>query len=381
MLFIVQVQSLRADEVPTMKQCVEGLTARRDLFLDADSVHIHCQWSDLRHLQLSEVEDQALQSMIRRGDLAGITETHPQQQIFRTPGYVLELALRNGKLFQRVVNPGDSKFGEEGTTGVFDGEFGLELSGTDHAYVGAKPPAYSWQNWDYAWLLNLNVLTNVATTPIEQMFPSGRQPSFLPDTILKDRSAFTIEGRELIDGVSCVVLAQKNKFKWWLDTARGWSPLKRERYVRAPDDSVIVESRVIMSDLREENPGLWLPRELTEELCLNPEIVSAKPESWGTPSVRWSLIVSQIEFDTLTDDFFRVPIPKGALVHDEIRNLEYFAVGSEDMPFAKAIGYAKSHLADQRAAQFWFYLINGVIVLGIIGLAVLGWRKRGGFRR
>jgi hypothetical protein len=376
--FISSAAAVRAVEpVPTLQECIRGLTNRSNHFLDAESVYIRCEWTNIRHLQLSELEDERLQLLLMDGRNSEAVALFPQQRIIRAPGYKYELALRNRRLFQRVTNPADLKFGAEGITGVYDGEFGLQLQGNDHAYVDQSPPAYAWQHWDYAFLLNINAFRHLKDFSVREQFPPALQPTFLPEAIVENQSEFTVEKSEDADGVECVVLARDGRTRWWLDPSRGWTPIRCEYYVAAAGGRQIVSRRLSMTDIREEKPGLWLPRRVIEEVCITPDRGGADSADWGISAVRSSLVVTQIEFDTITDVFFEVDIPPGAIVHDAVRNLDYKTDSGEGLPFQQAIELASSHVSSQRYSSLLLYLLNGLLAIAIVVFAVLRLRRGG----
>lgn len=327
-----------------LSECVDGLKRRADVFLDSESVLIRCSEENLQHLLITPEEDRDLQELISTGDTQEAVSRYSSQTIMRTPGYSYEFALRNNRIYQRVVNPYDSKYGNEGVTGVFDGTFGVELHGAEHAIVESSPPAYSWQNWEYGNLLNLNYFRGVDQFKLRDLFPKAMRPLFLPEDLNGAVPPFEHEGNALLDKVECIVLSQTGKWRWWLDPARGWAALRREKYVALENGHILISHTAIMDDLREEKPGLWLPRTITQEQYVTASQAGSNHSQHVKPAIRWTLAVHQIEFDSLNDSFFEPELPPGILVHDNIRKLDYVADDMSGIPFSKAIETAAERL-------------------------------------
>ena len=342
---------------------VASLLARREaLTLESASVHIKCAWGATDHLLLNEADEKRLLEMMQRSEFN--PQAFPRQTIMRTPGYRYEFGKKGSRLFQRVVNPMDLKFGEQGLTGAFDGTFGVELMQRDHATIEARPPGYCWQNWEYAFLQNLDILKYVSGVDRRQI-PIAVRPIGWPGDLVESPGDYTVVGREPLDGVVCLVLDQTDQRRYWLDPALGYAIRRVDSFIpgkkRAPGSR---RSSVTMSDFREVKPGLWLPWAITEELEFSTE--SGPPDLRGQPALRRTLAVESIEFDKLTDAFFEVPIPADTMVHDNIRNIQY-RNQKDGIPFASAIGYAQQQPGRRPVGKVFFVVANLLLAV------VLAW--------
>jgi hypothetical protein len=343
----------------SIAEVVDQLTKRENLFLDSESLHIKCSWGATDHLFLNEADEIRLLKMMERSEFN--PQAFPQQKIMRTPGYRFELGKRGTKLFQKVINPLDLKYGAQGLIGAFDGKVGVELQQHDHVIIQAKPPAYSWQNWDYAFLLHMNILKYV--TGLDQnRIPVAIRPLNLPEDIVEFGKEYSLAGKDSVDGVACQLLDKSDVARFWLDPKFGYAIRRVDRYITGKNRArgSLVTS-VTMADYREARPGLWLPWAITEELYHS--FQTGPAELVGRLAVRRTLSVESIEFDTLTDEFFQITIPADVLVHDNIRNLQY-RNQKDGVPFSKAIEFAGQRSGDRRSGKA--LLIIGNLLLGCI---------------
>jgi hypothetical protein len=344
----------------------EALATRERLFFESESILIQCGWGATDHLFLDEAEEKRLLQMMQQPEFD--TNAFPQQKIMRTPGYRYELGKRGKKLYQKVVNPLDLKYGPGGLTAAFDGNLGVELQEHYHAIIQQQPPAFSWQNWDYAFLQHLNVYKYVEGLDAKKVLPAAVRPLSLPQDLLEERETYSISGEEVVNGVRCVVLDKTDEARFWLDPEKGYAVRQVFRFIpgkqRGPGSQ---KTAVSMAEFREVRPGLWLPWAITEEIYYSTERGPASLV--GQPAVRRTMSVQSIEFDQLSDAFFELRLPADVLVHDNIRNIRYVNQ-KEGVPFSKAIDYANQHLSAQaRGGIGTMLLIIGNVAL----VAVLVW--------
>ena len=356
-----------AGQTISIATVVDQLTKRENLFLDSESLHIKCSWGATDHLFLNEADEKRLLQMMRRSEFD--PNAFPQQKIMRTPGYRYELGKRGKKLFEKVINPLDLKFGPLGLTAAYEGTIGVELQQQDHATISAEPPAYTWQNWDYAFLLHMNLLKYVTGLNPKTQIPVAIQPLNLPEDIVEFPKEYSLAGKDSVDGVACLLLDKSDAARFWLDPKLGCAIRRVDRYIPGKQRARgSLKRSVTMADYREVRPGLWLPWAITEELYYSFERGPA--ELVGRPAVRRTLSVESIEFDTLTDEFFQVPIPANVLVHDNIRNVQY-RNQKEGVPFSKAIEFASQKLGEQSGVRLTG---KGLLVIGNLAMGcILVW--------
>jgi hypothetical protein len=339
LLGFIQLAGGDTSQKMPLAEVVDKLTKRENLFFDSQSLHIKCSWGETDHLFLSEADNKRLLQMMRRSEVD--PSAFPQQKIFRTPGYRYELGKKGAKLFQKVTNPLDLKYGALGLTAAFDGSIGVELQERYHAIIGKEPPAYAWQNWDYAFLLHLNIYKYVTGLDPKTRIPAGIRALNLPEDIVESRKEYSLTGDDSTMGAGCLLLDKSDVARFWLDPKLGCAIRRVDMHIpgkkRVPGS---LKTSVTMADFREVRPGLWLPWAITEELYYSSE--RGPIEQVGKPAVRRTLSVESIEFDTLTDEFFQISIPADVRVHDNIRNIEYLNQ-KEGVPFSQAIEFANQH--------------------------------------
>jgi hypothetical protein len=346
----------------SMAEVVDKLKKRESLFFDSQSLHIKCSWGPTDHLFLNEADKQRLLQMMKR--LQVDVNAFPQQMIFRTPGYQYELGKKGTKLFEKVINPLDLKYGAQGLTAAFDGTFGVELQERHHAIIGKEPPAYAWQKWDYAFLLHLNIYKYVTGLDPKTRVPIAIRALNLPEDILESEKEYSLAGEDSVNGVVCLLLEKSDEARFWLDPKLGCAIRRTDRYIagkkRVPGS---LKTSVTMADYREVRPGLWLPWAITEELYYSFE--RGPTEHVGEPAVRRTLSVESIEFDTLTDEFFEIPIPADVNVHDYIRNIDYLNQ-KDGVPFSKAIDFANQHRERHSRTATLLLLLGNVGLICIL---------------
>ena len=368
-----------ASKATTLAEVVDQLRKRENLFFSVDSIHIKTSWGATDHLFMTSAQEAVFVDMLKR--LRFDAKAFPQQQIFRTPGYKHELGKRGIKFFQKVINPLDLKFGALGLTGVYDGTIGLELQERSHATIAATPPAWSWQNWDYAFLLHFDILKYVKGLDQRKQLPEAVRPLNLPEDMDEFGADYSIAGQDSVDGVTCLLLDKSDKVRFWLDPNQGCAIRRVDRFIagkqRAPGS---LQSTVTMSDYRQAQPGLWLPWAIKEQLYYTSE--RGPSQLVGQPAVQRVLSVESMEFNTLTDEFFQVPLPSDVLVHDNIQNIQYYNQKA-GIPFAKAIEFADRKRDIFQAGSRWssmaMLIVGNLILVCAIAWLLYSRRNRSNF--
>lgn len=117
-------------------------------------------------------------------------------------------------------------------------------------------------------------------------------------------------GREPVEDASCLVLTREGHEKVWLDPAAGYALRRREVLDPA---SGLPRMRFTTHDLREVEPGLWIPY-----LChwerFGPSWAPA--EQRGKPLFRYVLSVKALNVNNVPDSLFELAFAPGSPVVD-----------------------------------------------------------------
>lgn len=319
----------------------QALETRAELFLDVGSFYVECEYRNVDHLYYDDAQEAELVRLLKDGDFSGIPERLPTtSRVSLIPGYSFRLARRGSRYYSRIVNPLDAKYGPAGLEASFDGAAGVEIQQTHHAIITPEPSAYCWQKWVYTELLHLNIYKHVEGLDYKARMPPAVRVVCLPEDIDDARGTYELRGLQTVDDAQCVILARPGVVTFWLDPELAFAPRRVELFWNR--DGVpreLLKSVRTMAEFREERPGLWLPRLITEDLYASPEL--DRPSEWGKPAVRYNLAVTDMEFDSLSDDFFEITIPQGVIIHDAFRNLKYVNHASGE-PFGKALEFART---------------------------------------
>jgi hypothetical protein len=186
-----------------------------------------------------------------------------------------------------------------------------------HAYQIWSPTSkVNWfQATPYATATGLHVPDPTATTVVEKAQPIVRAADWAGG------SGYQLEDRtEVIDGSTCVILkGSLNSLiqpgiivgdltnRIWLDRDHGLAVRKREM---AKDIRVLI--RWVNTELREVEPGLWLPMHCRVESYAD----DAPPEFKDKPVLIESVSVSKVEVNKVSDDLFDMTPRKTDAVHD-----------------------------------------------------------------
>jgi hypothetical protein len=326
---------------------LEGLDARSRGVLETDSFYVEYKWGNVEHLAESRIVD-------------------------RIPGVSTRNARRGSYFYCEVqLDPGQEKWTSH-TASVYRPDDGVQVSlkrgeNPMAAIEGAADPTI-YQFWDYTDNLHLNVYQYVDGLEWRRAFPPGRQPLLIPEDIRARRDEFRLlPDRELIDGVECCVIERPGVVRFALDPSRSFAVMRTEQFWSPefwpkagehPDTLRLVRTH---HDFREVKPGVWLPFLQRETLYADPNVDTA--ELWGRPVLRWNLRVGKLEFDTLTTDFFRVEIPDGTVVQDNIRKIEYLKSATGELPFGDALLQGKQGTERGR----WLLIVNALVAAAFVG--------------
>jgi hypothetical protein len=133
--------------------------------------------------------------------------------------------------------------------------------------------------------------------------------TFFLHTALAQKGYGVLPRQELVDGVWCHVVELPGVDKLWLDPARGFALLRRERFTGTPP---VPTFRYELSDYREVAPAVWLPYKLRRV------IFAAHKSGETSPRIQMDATgtVVDAEVNQVPEDFFQFTPPPGTLVQD-----------------------------------------------------------------
>lgn len=358
-----------------LQDVVAGLERREAAFFDSESLMLKYAWGMTDHLTLSPDEEKDLQDLERKRDFAEIlARYHPRQSIMRTSGDRREFAIRGEMLFMRLTNPLNERYGKLGRTAAFDGRFGVDLEQKFHALLEAAPSPDTWQDFDYAFAMLLDIYSRVSGLDVMRDLPPAKRTLCLPADMKERASLYRISGSEQIDGEHAVLIERQDTHRIWVAPVLGFAIRRVDIFLEGSDFSE--DARVsshLMSDFRKAKDDLWLPWIITEELFVaspkrsGPAAASHKDASVSSRlQLRRTLAVESAEFDTLKPEFFQLPLPAGIMVHDHLNNITYVNQ-KEGIPFTDAIESGKANTATQ--SQFSLKTI--LLLLGNMGVVLV----------
>jgi hypothetical protein len=244
---------------------------------------------------------------------------------------------------ERIYENGKPKF-REPVYSVYRGGIQVLHNG-GYATVTSDDLSDIYECWRYTDNLYLNVYDSMdviqrtlADPDIRHVAEQFTNQPFLPREVIDHESSYHVAPElQQVDGAWCHVLERPGADRIWIDPAQGFVVRRRElNWGPGLPRSRIVENR----EFRQVKPGLWLPWKQVITYFPNPKFESASVV--GRPAFRQTLTVKRAEFDTLTDDFFKITIPAGVHVSDIVRGMTYYTQSATDEPFDQAIRFAAS---------------------------------------
>lgn len=192
----------------------------------------------------------------------------------------------------------------------------------------------------------------------------GVDPSrmFQPETLAENKGLFRVRPRlEKVEGTWCHVVEWPGGSTLWIDQDHGFLIVKQTQ----ENDGLKYSTR-LNKDLFEARPGLWLPR--SEEVW-----IYADPKEKGGPQAverKDFLKLVKIEFNTLDDSFFKLPIKdeEQVTITDSVRKVQYFKHPKGTDPVEAAVRGIRPQM-ELNYTRTWL-LVNGLIV-GVIGFLFL----------
>ncbi|WP_437192867.1 hypothetical protein [Planctomicrobium sp. SH527] len=204
--------------------------------------------------------------------------------------------------------------------------------------IGGEPTSELYQWWLYTDNLFLDVYQFLPASAKSHKFKSFSLP-FLPKAIGDAPSDYHVAGREVVDDVICLVIERPGVDKIWLDPEKGFALRKREIFFDKSRPRQTLDRVVLNQDFIEAKPGCWMPQ--TQVVDFYPDPLYEAEDVWGKLTCRWTIKTDRIEFDKIDDSLFTIEAPPETHVSDFIRNIEYVSHQAGDVPFGKAIRFAK----------------------------------------
>jgi hypothetical protein len=186
---------------------------------------------------------------------------------------------------------------------------------------------------------------------------------FQPATMAGTRKSFHVRPRlEQVGETWCHVADWPNACTLWIDSTHGFL-IRKVEHRRGER----IFRTHINNDLYEAMSGVWLPRLQEMVLYAPPSATKGKPQA---VSKRQYTKLVKIEFDTVADSLFKLPIGNDEAINvaDTVRQMSYQRVPGED-PVEGALRRSRVRVSFYRS---WFLVGNG-IALGLVGSFFL-WR-------
>ena len=190
--------------------------------------------------------------------------------------------------------------------------------------------------WDYVRQLGYDVNRQIAAScgadydrvrNSDVLNPDLDHP-LLPGFLEAHRQNYTVlPEAETVDGHRCWVVEWPAMDRLWIDSQCGFT-IRRRAYHWAPDKPLRCE--IFQRDFRQVRPGLWIAWEQTVDRYAN--VATTSPRRWGTVDLRTTCVLEEIEFDTVADELFEIPLPVGTFVVDRFRE-SHFKVTETGKPF------------------------------------------------
>jgi len=197
---------------------------------------------------------------------------------------------------------------------------------------------------------------------------------FLPEYLEKNASKYAVQpSMDSVDGVPCWVVEYPQMDKFWVDPARGYAVLRRV-FHWSPGKPRKFE--IHNKDLREMKAGLWLP--FTQVVDKYASIISEERSLWGKVTSRMYYEVKEATVGSVSDGVFKIPIPAGLLVADDVRGIEYRVSSKDADPFLGPDGDQWRSIGEATQGRGrWRSVILGVNLIAIFILtAIFFWRRR-----
>jgi hypothetical protein len=122
---------------------------------------------------------------------------------------------------------------------------------------------------------------------------------------LETRDCRVAELQDLVDGASCHVIEIPGGDRIWVDPSIGWAVRRREKYWPSMGKK---RAFYELTDYREEEPGIWLPRGLRRN------VFAATTDANGDQDTRAD--VERVEVNRAADTLFRFTPTPGTLIND-----------------------------------------------------------------
>ena len=323
----------------TLQELIDGLSGRAQRFLEADSVYLQFAYGPVKRFAKSKMVD-------------------------RVKGPTITVARRGSNFYAKIVNPIDPRYRSEGhlTVYIADKNILVDTDNRSSATISSGLDAMVYQWWTYTDNLHLNIYKDVPGLDWRRAFPLAKVPILLPEDLYDHRGQYRLLPQQhQVDAVLCHVIERVDVARFFVDTERGFAVVRTELYWTGVKPKRLLKTVRTNRDHKEVRPGLWLPMRQVEDLFASPR--HDVPRLWGKRILRRILEVRRLEFDTVTDDFFKVVIPRGILVRDQIRKIEYRSE-SAGKPFGDAIEFAQGR--HQPSLWYWFLLLTGVFAGGLL---------------
>jgi hypothetical protein len=339
----------RADEpeLVSLPMLAEAYKQNVVLFKQSDSFVVECEWRDTTNVFLSRDDPSSSKSIVARD-----------------PGYRFVLGKRGTDWYCSVRN--NQSPTAQNHICAFTTKDGVSVNSKgkrgEAAMItkGIQPDCWQW--WVYTQCILFNILDDVEGLDISTLPPAIR-PIFFPDGYYARPADCEMGDQpELVNGETCYSITMKPSVRLWLSAKHKYAAIRVEEYWTGTKLPSRLPKRTLdMSDLREAKMGLWLPWSIRETLFTDPN--HDTKEIWGQAAVTQTLQVTRMEFDTLTDASFEVPIADGTLVIDEVRQLRYHKGASDTEPFKETIEAAKQQ---RPRTRFWLIATGNAVLIAIL---------------
>lgn len=331
----------------TIDEIIEGLTARNELFLGAESFFIDY-------------------AFVSSEDFA------PSRYGRREAGFHFKLGRRGDMWYTWIEGSNVPLRRQADQTLIFRDGLAAELMTHENGnrlMIKDWPSGDLYLWWQYTDNLFLDIYQFLPESAHE--LPQLNRP-FLPETLIENKSEYRVApALEQIDGAWCHLVKRPGVDRIWVDGELGFALRRRELYFGEDRPAQTLKSLHYNRDHFEALPGLWLPKTQVVDYYPDPKFESR--DVWGKLTNRLTMEATTLEFNSLDDDFFALNVPPDTVVIDQVRDIRYRAQSADDVPFGPALRFADPKTMKLRSNTRWILLVNGLIV-GVI-LAIVLWRR------
>lgn len=221
--------------------------------------------------------------------------------------------------------------------------------------------------------------------PIGAAYEGLRLTDWFVPNALQAEDRFRVEPKlERVDGRLCHVVSSDADVLW-IDPDEGCVVRRRAMFRRTgPTDPGMLNALYVLQDFRQTDPAVWLPTK-----CLRVDYgTHDEPKSLQGKELAVNRITAEYEVNTVADELFELEIPPGTLVVDQRKQIAYHmpqgveqldAAIAEGMPVVENRVIGKEAVLETRS--HWVLIVNGALLLGLVGLLLYARWRRAAARR